>query len=132
MTPIILAIAITLVAGAFFWWLVRTMLEKRCPNCTAKGQDSLLVPVIPGFRFWCLACGDVFTGEQVAAGDLEAGAAAGQAPAAEEPAAPQRAPERPRPEPQAPPPAPAPSAGQGQPAPPAGDEEPERPRLDFS
>lgn len=92
MSAILLAIIATLAAGAFFVWLVRTMLEKRCPLCTARSQESMLIPVIPGVRFWCLACGEVFPAEEAvteAAGEGESQSAAPREAAPEPPQEPQ-------------------------------------------
>lgn len=63
-----IAIVLVLAAIAFAFWLVRTMLERRCPVCAGRGEEGMLIPVIPGLRWWCLACGEVFTPEEVHAG----------------------------------------------------------------
>lgn len=59
-----IAIALVVAAAAFAAWLVRAMLRHRCPSCAQRAEEGMLIPVIPGARWWCLACGEVFTPEQ--------------------------------------------------------------------
>ena len=66
MTSIVISVCLLLGALALLTWAVRAMLTHHCPYCAEAGTgEGMLVPVLPGYRWWCMACNATPTHREV-------------------------------------------------------------------
>lgn len=65
MTFILVAAFLILCAVLFFIWVIRSMLQAACPDCLQNGEQEMVIPLLPGFRWFCPACGGAFRNEEV-------------------------------------------------------------------
>ena len=70
MSVIIATILVLGLAVAFFLWVVRAMLAASCPGCAQEGKEEIIVPILPGYRWFCPACSGTFTHKEVQSGRL--------------------------------------------------------------
>lgn len=47
------------IAVVFFLWILRAMLHAACPHCLENGREEMVIPIIPGFRWFCPTCSGV-------------------------------------------------------------------------
>lgn len=76
---IALIVFLVLLAVLFFFWVMRSMIHAACPQCLEEGDEEMVIPLIPGFRWFCPACGGAYrnsevreAGERVRGGSEEA------------------------------------------------------------
>jgi hypothetical protein len=62
---IIFALVLLVAAALFFVWVMNSMLDSACPKCQEDGREELVVPIIPGFRWFCPTCSSTFVSSEV-------------------------------------------------------------------
>lgn len=62
---VIFAVVLLIAAGLFFVWVMNAMLDSACPKCQEEGREELVVPIIPGFRWFCPTCSGTFASAEV-------------------------------------------------------------------
>ena len=65
MTFLVIAALLVLGAVLFFVWVIRSMLRAACPVCLENEDEEMVIPLLPGFRWFCPACGGAFRNEEV-------------------------------------------------------------------
>jgi hypothetical protein len=65
MTTIILFAVLIILALFFFFWVIRSMLRAACPQCLQDGDPEMVIPLLPGIRWFCPACGGSFRNKEV-------------------------------------------------------------------
>lgn len=53
---ILLAIVLVIGAVAVIVWALQSMMKYQCPECTETDSDGVVIPIIPGVRWWCPVC----------------------------------------------------------------------------
>lgn len=56
----IVAIILLALAFAFIVWCLNNMLTKACPKCQLEDNDEIVIPVLPGYRWWCPSCNSFY------------------------------------------------------------------------
>jgi hypothetical protein len=56
---IIIFLCLLLVAILFFFWIMRSMISAACPHCLENGREEMVIPILPGFRWFCPTCSGV-------------------------------------------------------------------------
>ena len=62
---IIVGIILVLLAIWFVVWCLKNMSSKSCPVCYEDDMDEIIIPVIPGFRWWCPVCNEFFRSDEL-------------------------------------------------------------------
>jgi hypothetical protein len=60
-----LLIFFVLLAVAFFLWVMKSMIGAACPQCLEDGDEEMVIPLLPGFRWFCPACGGAYKNNEV-------------------------------------------------------------------
>jgi hypothetical protein len=62
---IILAIVLVIAAIAVIIWALKSMLTYKCPECTSLNQENIIIPFLPGFRWWCPVCNQTYKKDEL-------------------------------------------------------------------
>lgn len=66
MLTALLVIFLLVLAVVFFLWLIRSMMSASCPDCMKEnGTEEIIIPIIPGFRWFCPRCQGVFPHSEI-------------------------------------------------------------------
>lgn len=63
MITVLFALLILVAGVLFFFWVLRAMLDSGCPKCLEEGNEELVIPIVPGMRWFCPTCGGIFGNE---------------------------------------------------------------------
>lgn len=63
---ILVALVVIVAAVLFVVWCANAMLGHACPTCYENdGEREIVIPVIPGVRWWCPNCSNSFKTEDL-------------------------------------------------------------------
>lgn len=57
---IVIAVILIILAISFFLWTMKHMTEDVCPVCYEDDVEEMVLPVVPGYRWWCPTCNNFF------------------------------------------------------------------------
>lgn len=68
---IVVIAASLIICLSLFIWTIKISLSKCCPICKEEGEEEMVLPILPGFKWWCIECNSVIDQADLAEGGAE-------------------------------------------------------------